>query len=815
MLDGQRVGEPNFDMMGRYTLTNEVNNNRPVYRRQMFVLYHCVDGFWYVGRQLGMSGGGAQCGDTCDTPADIKSVWQIVDNRKHGHLEWVDVPHIHTRPAHSACYANHQQPEKLKQPPTQPSTGPAACTSHPVDVCLYTSAEFASLTPAARATAIKSLSLAELALLIDPKGQTAEPTASSAPLPSKPAVAAKPGPAEAVVRGLVNQTDLNGAIVLVRSFDFSKGRYSVQVEGKRKLVSLAPKNTQFGVGAKVKVGDTPSWDNRTAVVVKVEEGLGGAKKEEGSTQDWSYVVAMTKDGVVLEAPQLNFQRLNVLLDVQIASRSYDWSTHVYTDTQYAGQQEDHLTCGISIHGFSEVLRIVNWVDFDVAQRQKPLFYDQSKNLSWNQGPPNGYDLCEIVIPTYLEQIGLPQLSIVEAILEGSIAELRALQKEVGKCDAFFSHVQSLPLKTTLQSLREGEAAYQNELREDAPATRQLRKMRFQQFLTSVGGALSVDIDTFFDQTIEASGGNFNQLEQHLKQMSRDPWARNQVPDFASIRTQKPASIPTKYFIDYLCLRQGLGRLITQGNVNSFDLAKVSESIKKTGTTLAEIGGNSSGLGKVDAVAKNSISDLAEGSSYLRRTFCVFEVFETVRARAKLLVCGPAVNDSEAALELVELATDRKRCNEVMDSSKAQCRHKKSKQLIDEFIQDSVGFHKLDKIVLSAIVAGCLRSPEVAKWSKKTRNMRGMAKMLGELAAMLHGVQDDKAALDLAQQALHLQESTDGVDSLATAELLIQVGRYMVTASIAATPEEQLAFQYRARSILGRTHGKDHISTAPT
>jgi hypothetical protein len=117
VLEGQLRGEPNYNMMGRYTLTDETNNDRPVYRRRNLVLYHCVDGFWYVGGRLNESGGGAQCNDSCDTPADIRSVWQVADDRVTGQMEWVDVPLITTRAADPTRYPSqdHLEPQQQQQ----------------------------------------------------------------------------------------------------------------------------------------------------------------------------------------------------------------------------------------------------------------------------------------------------------------------------------------------------------------------------------------------------------------------------------------------------------------------------------------------------------------------------------------------------------------------------------------------------------------------------------------------------------------------------------------------------------------------------
>jgi hypothetical protein len=137
--------------------------------------------------------------------------------------------------------------------------------------------------------------------------------------------------------------------------------------------------------------------------------------------------------------------------------AYDWSLVTYCEDRiYAGQHPlNHMRQAISIEGIVKLLHILCWDSYDIGQRQEPLFYRPNTDLSWNIGPPNGYDLCEIVIPAYLKKIGLVHLSLVEAIKEGSVEELRDLQPEVGDGDCFFSHVQSKALGFTVQTLECG------------------------------------------------------------------------------------------------------------------------------------------------------------------------------------------------------------------------------------------------------------------------------------------------------------------------------------------------------------------------
>jgi hypothetical protein len=119
---------------------------------------------------------------------------------------------------------------------------------------------------------------------------------------------------------------------------------------------------------------------------------------------------------------------------------YDWSTLEYQREQtYDGQSPGNcMRKGISIQGMIKLLRIICFDSFHIKHRHEPFFYQPETNLSWNEGVTNGYDLCSIVIPAYLQKIGLPHLSLVECIESGKVEELLPLQAEIGMADVFFS-----------------------------------------------------------------------------------------------------------------------------------------------------------------------------------------------------------------------------------------------------------------------------------------------------------------------------------------------------------------------------------------
>ena len=93
-----------------------------------------------------------------------------------------------------------------------------------------------------------------------------------------------------------------------------------------------------------------------------------------------------------------------------------------------------------------------------------------------------------------------------------------------------------------------------------------------------------------------------------------------APDLVSLRATKPADQNTRFFIDFLCLRQLM---------NDFNLPRVLEAIKVIAITVIELA-----------------ADWREAEAWLRRLFCVVEGFATVNAKGKLLLVGPALQDQK-------------------------------------------------------------------------------------------------------------------------------------------------------------------------
>jgi tetratricopeptide (TPR) repeat protein len=439
-----------------------------------------------------------------------------------------------------------------------------------------------------------------------------------------------------------------------------------------------------------------------------------------------------------------------------ADGSHIWST----EFQFAG---NHFTRGITLQGFVMLLSIIGWDQYNIAERKK------HKGLSWLQDPEkNGYDLCKVVIPAYMVKIGLEHLSLTEAIESGQVAELVCLKDMVGAADAFVSHVQKLPVRVLLASLKDGESKYADELLEDTAAVAALRKTALEEFLQEKG-----------------QGHNTDRVIAHLG--FEAPWTGieflcqnyfGSAPALTSITARKPG--PPKYFIDYAGIRQCLS--------NEFTIDRCVDAIATIGTTVVEL----------DA-------DFYSETALLRRIFCVLESFATIEARGKLLVCGPAVQEAEQTLQLAALAADPETCKGIIDSeTKAKCRWAEEEAKIKAYMEGSVGFARTDRVVLAAIVASCLRSAEAVFGALPDR---GMA-ILHAVGCMLEEVGDYHTAQVQLEAALGKGEAAFGEGAFETTETV-----YMLGKCHRRTDGESMAWFERSLRMSEAQYGKEHAATA--
>lgn len=146
-------------------------------------------------------------------------------------------------------------------------------------------------------------------------------------------------------------------------------------------------------------------------------------------------------------------------------------------------------------------------------------------------------------------------------------------------------------------------------------------------------------------------------------------SRNIYDDDESMQGMKLSEKP-KVWLDYTCLRQCR---------NDFKAAAVIALIKEIGLTLTE---------------------LDEEANYLKRSFCMLELFGTVAGNAKLLCIPTEQGPSKWTQNLDDWVLE-------VDSAAAQTRDAKDKVKIDEYIQSTVGFTRLNDIVAQELYKGCV------------------------------------------------------------------------------------------------------------
>jgi hypothetical protein len=118
-------------------------------------------------------------------------------------------------------------------------------------------------------------------------------------------------------------------------------------------------------------------------------------------------------------------------------------------------------------------------------------------------------------------------------------------------------------------------------------------------------------------------------------------------------------------MDYFCLRQCQ---------NDFKTAQVIGLIKQIGLTVAEV--------------DNKLE-------YLRRSFCILELYATITAESTLL-CQTHLDAEEMEEELTA---------DPVNSKAAQTRSAEDKIQIDRYIEGSIGFQAVDEAVRRAALEG--------------------------------------------------------------------------------------------------------------
>jgi hypothetical protein len=168
---------------------------------------------------------------------------------------------------------------------------------------------------------------------------------------------------------------------------------------------------------------------------------------------------------------------------------------------------------------------------------------------------------------------------------------------------------------------------------------------------------------------------FADLRQHVREasifyshiQSVDPLETFLMMKFAvdDLAAELPEPALQFWWTDYFSLRQCQ---------NDFKTHQVIALVRHIGMTLAEID-----------------SEL----SYLRRSFCILELYATIVGGAKLLCKG----------EYVPEILSEKLSEQPISAKAAETRRLQDKELIDEFISSSIGFAEFDRVVTDAAIAG--------------------------------------------------------------------------------------------------------------
>jgi tetratricopeptide (TPR) repeat protein len=444
--------------------------------------------------------------------------------------------------------------------------------------------------------------------------------------------------------------------------------------------------------------------------------------------------------------------------------------------QYAG---NHFTLGITLFGFIQLLSITLWNDGKgnvLYKRDEKKFWDEKKNACWNNGELNGYDVCQHV-KEYLQKIGKLHQSLLEVIMEGKVGALKCLQEHVGLADAFFSHMQALPIATMLETLEDAGTRFSKELLHDPVATVALRKKALEEFLQAESDKNPGSCDR----------GMADPIVRTFTVKQIDEFCQNKfgsAPALATITAQKNTGAP-KFFIDYCGIRQCLK--------SDFTIERVLGAIETTGTTVVEL----------DA-------DVLGPDALLRRIFCVLESFATIKAKGVLLVCGPGLNDPAQMLKLAELAADSTECKAVMDSLTAKCRWEEEAIKIKTYIQRTVGFARTDKVVLGAIIRCIVASAE----SVFAARADGGSGVLGAIGWMIFETGDYAAALGLLEAALAKGEAAYGAEAAEIADTVYRIGRCLSKLGETTGSRDPRMFFERDLRIQAKAHGsEEHASTA--
>jgi len=165
----------------------------------------------------------------------------------------------------------------------------------------------------------------------------------------------------------------------------------------------------------------------------------------------------------------------------------------------------------------------------------------------------------------------------------------------------------------------------------------------------------------------------------LKPIEYTLWSLAKVPRTLK-DSVKEAPEEIFFWLDYPVLRQC---------VRDFDLDLIRQTIQTIGCTVAEI----------DAGKPKDVNDWAKGFNidYFARTFCIFELFVSVEGNCDLVLM---LEDPRAAFQIGKC---------VIDAAEAQSRDPKAKKMMDDWIERTIGFEKVNAAMYHSLKKQCMRS----------------------------------------------------------------------------------------------------------
>lgn len=330
---------------------------------------------------------------------------------------------------------------------------------------------------------------------------------------------------------------------------------------------------------------------------------------------------------------------------------------------------DHFRLGIRKRGMERFMQDIGYPDK----------YIRSEKMSWiTEGYGDtltGYD-AGVAIRSWLKDSGNAEKSVCEVRRDGG-------DPDVGIAEVFLSHIQLLRMEDALETMDRATKIFANSMASKCCEIEQ----------QVVKEKVVIHHSSEWDDEMAALWSKYpNLVESHVakvvdaKKQSQSSsvwgidWGKVDYPAEVHFELTLSNGIPVPiYWVDYCVLRQCQ---------KDFDIDRVQDIIGRIGCTLVELD-----------------NDL----SYLKRSFCILEIYATVNEGADLLCFPRGLIDRSAELFQANRIAKINRAAEQIDAEQATTRALEDKQVIDGFIQNTIGFEKLNDIVGGAIKNGLARS----------------------------------------------------------------------------------------------------------